>query len=89
MSLFRTGARLALLCLASAAPFAAWPLGTGDRAPACSARTLADGAPLRPVDYRGQVLYEQKHDYAGAVQSWEQFMSLAPKGEDRDRASEG
>ena len=37
--------------------------------------------------YRGQVLYEQKHDYAGAVQSWEQFMSLVPKGEDRDRVA--
>lgn len=37
--------------------------------------------------YRGQVLYEQKHDYAGAVRSWEQFMSLVPKGEDRDRVA--
>jgi tetratricopeptide (TPR) repeat protein len=38
--------------------------------------------------YRGQVLYEQKQDYAGAVRSWEQFMALAPKGEDRDRVAE-
>jgi tetratricopeptide (TPR) repeat protein len=37
--------------------------------------------------YRGQVLYEQKQDYAGAVQSWERFMALAPKGEDRDRVA--
>jgi tetratricopeptide (TPR) repeat protein len=37
--------------------------------------------------YRGQVLYEQKQDYAGAVQSWEQFMALVPKGEDRDRVA--
>jgi tetratricopeptide (TPR) repeat protein len=38
--------------------------------------------------YRGQVLYEQKHDYAGAVAAWERFMTLVPKGEDRDRVSE-
>jgi len=37
--------------------------------------------------YRGQVLYEQKQDYAGAVQSWERFMALVPKGEDRDRVA--
>lgn len=38
--------------------------------------------------YRGQVLYEQKQDYAGAVAAWERFMALAPKGEDRDRVAE-
>jgi tetratricopeptide (TPR) repeat protein len=38
--------------------------------------------------YRGQVLYEQKHDYAGAVAAWERFMALVPKGEDRDRVAE-
>jgi len=38
--------------------------------------------------YRGQVLYEQKQDYAGAVTAWERFLSLAPKGEDRDRVTE-
>ena len=37
--------------------------------------------------YRGQVLYEQKHDYAGAVQSWERFMALVPRGEDHDRVA--
>jgi tetratricopeptide (TPR) repeat protein len=35
--------------------------------------------------YRGQVLYEQKQDYAGAVKSWERFLILVPKGEDHDR----
>jgi len=35
--------------------------------------------------YRGQVLYEQKQDYAGAVKAWESFLKLAPKGEDHDR----
>jgi cytochrome c-type biogenesis protein CcmH len=38
--------------------------------------------------YRGQVLYEQKQDYAGAVAAWERFMVLVPKGEDRDRVAE-
>ncbi len=35
--------------------------------------------------YRGQVLFEQKQDYAGAVKSWERFLVLVPKGEDHDR----
>lgn len=38
--------------------------------------------------YRGQVLYEQKQDYAGAVAAWERFMALVPTGEDRDRVAE-
>jgi len=38
--------------------------------------------------YRGQVLYEQKQDYVGAVAAWERFMALVPKGEDRDRVAE-
>ena len=38
--------------------------------------------------YRGQVLYEQKQDYTGAVAAWERFMALVPKGEDRDRVAE-
>ena len=38
--------------------------------------------------YRGQVLYEQKQDYAGAVAAWERFMALVPRGEDRDRVAE-
>jgi tetratricopeptide (TPR) repeat protein len=38
--------------------------------------------------YRGQVLYEQKQDYPGAVTAWERFMALVPKGEDRDRVAE-
>jgi len=35
--------------------------------------------------YRGQVLFEQKQDYGGAVKSWERFLTLVPKGEDHDR----
>jgi len=38
--------------------------------------------------YRGQVLYEAKHDVAGAVRSWEKFVALAPPGEDRDRVAQ-
>ncbi|MGH7400279.1 MAG: tetratricopeptide repeat protein [Candidatus Rokuibacteriota bacterium] len=37
--------------------------------------------------YRGQVLYAQKQDYAGAVKSWERFLTLVPKGEDHDRVA--
>jgi cytochrome c-type biogenesis protein CcmH len=35
--------------------------------------------------YRGQVLFEQKQDYTGAVKSWERFLTLVPKGQDHDR----
>jgi tetratricopeptide (TPR) repeat protein len=38
--------------------------------------------------YRGQVLYEQKQDYAGAVAAWERFLALVPTGEERDRVAE-
>jgi tetratricopeptide (TPR) repeat protein len=37
--------------------------------------------------YRGQVLYEQKQDYAGAVKAWERFLALVPQGEDHDRVA--
>ena len=30
--------------------------------------------------YRGQVLFEQKQDYAGAVKAWESFLKLVPNG---------
>lgn len=35
--------------------------------------------------YRGQVLYEVKDDAAGAIKSWEKFLTVAPPGDDRDR----
>lgn len=35
--------------------------------------------------YKGQVLYEIKQDYAGAIKAWERFVSLTPVGEDRRR----
>jgi tetratricopeptide (TPR) repeat protein len=37
--------------------------------------------------YRGQVLYEVKRDYAGAITAWQRFVALAPPGEDRDRVT--
>ena len=37
--------------------------------------------------YRGQVLYEVKRDYAGAIKAWQRFVALAPPGEDRDRVN--
>jgi tetratricopeptide (TPR) repeat protein len=37
--------------------------------------------------YRGQVLYEVKQDYRGAVRAWERFLALVPKGEDHDRVA--
>lgn len=35
--------------------------------------------------YRGEVLFETKRDYSRAIQSWERFLALVPKGEDHDR----
>jgi cytochrome c-type biogenesis protein CcmI len=35
---------------------------------------------------KARVLYEVKQDYKGAIQAWEKFVALVPKGEDRDRA---
>jgi tetratricopeptide (TPR) repeat protein len=37
--------------------------------------------------YKGQVLYEVKSDYAGAIKAWERFVSLTPPGEDRRRVA--
>jgi tetratricopeptide (TPR) repeat protein len=35
--------------------------------------------------YRGQVLYEAKKDTAGAIRSWERFVTVVPAGEERAR----
>jgi len=37
--------------------------------------------------YKGQVLYEVKRDYAGAIKAWERFVTLTPPGEDRQRVA--
>jgi cytochrome c-type biogenesis protein CcmH/NrfG len=51
-------------------------------------RALAIDATYSPaLLYRGQVLYEAKHDVAGALASWEQFLTVTPSGADRDRVA--
>jgi cytochrome c-type biogenesis protein CcmH/NrfG len=37
--------------------------------------------------YKGQVLYEVKQDYGGAVKAWERYLALGPTGEDRQRVT--
>ena len=37
--------------------------------------------------YKGQVLYEAKQDYAGAIKTWERFVALAPPSEVRRRVA--
>jgi cytochrome c-type biogenesis protein CcmH/NrfG len=37
--------------------------------------------------YRGQVLYEVKQDYGGAVSAWQRYLSLVPAGEEHDRVA--
>jgi tetratricopeptide (TPR) repeat protein len=37
--------------------------------------------------YRGQVLYEVKQDYPGAVTAWRRYLALVPRGEDHDRVA--
>jgi hypothetical protein len=59
-----------------------------DRALEIFDRALAiDPSYLPALLYRGQVLYEAKHDVPEAVRSWEKFVALAPPGEDRDRVA--
>ncbi|HET7874368.1 MAG TPA: tetratricopeptide repeat protein, partial [Methylomirabilota bacterium] len=35
--------------------------------------------------YRGEVLYEVKQDYPGAVRAWERYLELEPSGPERNR----
>jgi tetratricopeptide (TPR) repeat protein len=37
--------------------------------------------------YRGQVLYEVKQDYSGAVKAWQRFLALVPNGEEHQRVA--
>jgi cytochrome c-type biogenesis protein CcmH/NrfG len=37
--------------------------------------------------YKGQVLYEVKQDYPGAIKTWERYVALSPPGEDRKRVA--
>ena len=60
--------------------------GHADAALATFDRALAIDPKYPPAYlYRGQVLFEQKQDYAGAVKAWESFLKLVPNGEDHDR----
>jgi tetratricopeptide (TPR) repeat protein len=38
--------------------------------------------------YRGQVLYDVKADYPGAVKAWERYLALVPSGEEHDRVAQ-
>ncbi|MET0850703.1 MAG: tetratricopeptide repeat protein [Candidatus Rokuibacteriota bacterium] len=35
--------------------------------------------------YRGEVLFEVKRDYPGAIQAWKRFVALVPEGKDTER----
>jgi tetratricopeptide (TPR) repeat protein len=60
--------------------------GHADQALATFDRALAIDPDYAPAHlYRGQVLYEAKHDVAGAIAAWERFVRLAPPGADRER----
>ena len=37
--------------------------------------------------YRGQILYEVKQDYRGAIKAWEKYATLVPPGEERNQAT--
>jgi tetratricopeptide (TPR) repeat protein len=34
--------------------------------------------------FKGRLLYEEKKDYAGAIASWDRFLTLIPRGESAD-----
>ncbi len=60
--------------------------GHADAALEAWAKALAVDPAYPPAYlYRGQVLYEVKQDYAGAVHDWERFVALVPAGADHDR----
>jgi tetratricopeptide (TPR) repeat protein len=60
--------------------------GHGDAALETFDKALKIDAKYAPAYlYRGQVLYETKQDYPGAVKAWERYLALVPTGEDHDR----
>src|SRR5439155_286841 len=62
------------------------PLGTAAVAVPVFDRALALAPDYPPaLLYRGQLLYEAKKDAAGAIRSWERFVTVVPAGEDRTR----
>ncbi|HVQ75815.1 MAG TPA: tetratricopeptide repeat protein [Candidatus Binatia bacterium] len=60
--------------------------GHADTALEAFERALAIDPAYPPAHlYRGQILYEVKRDYPGAVAAWQQFLTLVPRGEEHDR----
>jgi tetratricopeptide (TPR) repeat protein len=60
--------------------------GHADAALEAFDKALAIDASFAPgYLYRGQVLYEVKRDYPGAIAAWERFLALVPAGEDHQR----
>ncbi|MBI2526859.1 MAG: tetratricopeptide repeat protein [Candidatus Rokubacteria bacterium] len=60
--------------------------GHGDSALESFGKALAIDPNYAPAYlYRGQVLYDVKQDYAGAIKAWERFMVLVPRGEEHDQ----
>jgi tetratricopeptide (TPR) repeat protein len=60
--------------------------GHADTALATFARALdIDPAYAPALLYRGQVLYEVKRDYPGALEAWQRYLELVPRGAEHDR----
>ncbi len=58
--------------------------GHGDQALQAFDRAISLDPNYPPAHlYRGQVLYETKQDYRGAIQSWEKFVRLVPEEENK------
>jgi tetratricopeptide (TPR) repeat protein len=61
--------------------------GHGDSALQAFDRALSLDPNYPPAHlYRGQVLYETKQDYRGAIQAWEKFVQLIPEEENKETA---
>ena len=62
--------------------------GHGDAALETFDKALAIDPKFSPaLLYKGQVLYEVKQDYPGAIKAWDRFLELTPSGEDRQRVT--